>query len=303
MIISASYKTDIPAFYGAWFSNRLHAGECLVANPYGGKPFSVSLRKPDLDGFVFWTRNVGPFYNVLDRLYAEKVPFIIQYTVTGYPRQLDTATIPAVQAINQLKQLRDKFGNAVPVWRYDPIAITSATPVTWHIENFRALSDQLKGTVNEVVVSFMQVYRKTQRNLDQAAIIQRAEGKTFSWQDPASDEKSTLLTSLAEIAANCNMVLSLCGQPELLSPELLSDGIEEARCIDDIRLSAAAGKSIRVKSASHRKTCHCAASRDIGAYDSCPHGCVYCYAVRSRDTAKTHFNAHDPNDVNLNQPF
>ncbi|MDA0240220.1 MAG: DUF1848 domain-containing protein [Proteobacteria bacterium] len=294
MIVSASYKTDIPAFYGPWFSNRLRAGKCLVANPYGGKPFSVSLRKPDIDGFVFWTRNVGPFFGVLEVLKVENLPFIVQFTITGYPRQLDAATIPANQAIGQLKQLRDQFGIDVPVWRYDPIAMTSATAAAWHIKNFEALAAQLNGTVNEVVVSFMQVYRKTQRNLDHAVQNQDAEGRSFSWRNPEADEKSLLLSRLAEIADNNNMRLSLCGQPELVSSIL-----EDARCIDDIRLSAIAGKPLSSKSASHRKTCRCAASRDIGAYDSCPHGCVYCYAVKSRETAKARFNAHDPNDISL----
>lgn len=34
MIISASYKTDIPTFYGDWFVNRLRAGYCKTLNPY-----------------------------------------------------------------------------------------------------------------------------------------------------------------------------------------------------------------------------------------------------------------------------
>jgi hypothetical protein len=33
MIISASYRTDIPAFFGEWFMNRLRAGICKVVNP------------------------------------------------------------------------------------------------------------------------------------------------------------------------------------------------------------------------------------------------------------------------------
>ena len=33
MILSASRRTDIPAFYGDWLMNRLRAGFLLVRNP------------------------------------------------------------------------------------------------------------------------------------------------------------------------------------------------------------------------------------------------------------------------------
>lgn len=289
MIVSASYKTDIPAFYGTWFANRLRDGECSVANPYGGKPFTVSLRRADVDGFIFWTRNAGPFTGILEDLAAKQWPFIVQFTVTGYSRELDAATISADQAIEQIIQLRDKFGLNVPVWRYDPIVLTSATPAPWHLENFSALAERLTGSVNEVVVSFMQLYRKTQRNLDLSA-----QAHEFSWHDPEPGEKRALVKSLAAIAASRDIKLTLCGQPDLLSAD-----VGDARCIDETRLSAVAGKAITAGSKSHRKTCACAASRDIGAYDSCPHGCTYCYAVKDRETAKAHFNAHDPSSVML----
>ncbi len=95
MIVSASYRTDIPAFYGDWFARRLAEGFCDVTNPYGGKPYRVALRGPDVDGFVFWTRNARPFFPVLESLAQDGVPFVVQYTITGYPDAIDTATPPA----------------------------------------------------------------------------------------------------------------------------------------------------------------------------------------------------------------
>ena len=49
MIVSASYRTDIPALYGAWFMNRLAAGFCAVVNPYGGPPYRVALTREAVD--------------------------------------------------------------------------------------------------------------------------------------------------------------------------------------------------------------------------------------------------------------
>ena len=68
MIVSASYKTDIPAFFGPWFRARLAQGEVRVNNPYGGPARTVSLAPADVDAFVFWTRNAGPFFPTLAEL-------------------------------------------------------------------------------------------------------------------------------------------------------------------------------------------------------------------------------------------
>ncbi|HLF58937.1 MAG TPA: DUF1848 family protein, partial [Alphaproteobacteria bacterium] len=93
MIISASYKTDIPAFYGAWFRNRLRAGYCKMINPYGRKIVTVPLSRPDVDGFVFWTRNAHPFGDAFAEVAGRGFPFVVQHTITGYPRALESSVI------------------------------------------------------------------------------------------------------------------------------------------------------------------------------------------------------------------
>src|SRR5580698_10277704 len=123
VIVSASYRTDIPAFYARWFLARLEAGYARVANPYGGGSYEVSLRPGDVDGFVFWTRNLRPLMAALDRVRAV-APFIVQFTVTGYPRSLESSVIAAEDAVDQLRQLCQRFGSRVAVGRYDPIVMT-----------------------------------------------------------------------------------------------------------------------------------------------------------------------------------
>ena len=128
MIVLASYRTDIPAQYAAWFQRRLAAGFALVANPYGGAPYRVSLARDDVSGFVFWTRNVGPFHEALDAVWARGTPFVVQFTITGYPRLLEPGTLDAAAAATQLRDLARRFGPRAAVWRYDPIARSPATP-------------------------------------------------------------------------------------------------------------------------------------------------------------------------------
>ena len=284
MIISASYRTDIPAFYGAWFMNRLGAGYCRTVNPYGGQVVEVPLTPADVDGFVFWTRNAGPFLDALDEVRGRGFPFVLHQTITGYPRALDFATVEARRAANQLRRINRDFGARVPVWRYDPVVISSFTPPAWHRANFATLAAALSGVVDEVVVSFCQVYRKTARNMAAAARAFR-----FAWRDPPDDEKRALLSDLSAIATDHGMAVTICGQPALLV-----DGAREASCIDARRLADVAGSPIAARAKPHRETCACWSSRDIGEYDTCPHGCVYCYAVRNRSRAKRRFNDHDP---------
>ncbi len=280
MIVSASYKTDIPAFYGDWFNRRLEAGHADVRNPWSGAPFRVRLDPDHADGFVFWTRNAGPFMPTLERLHTEGRPFVVQMTVTGYPRPLERSVIDAETAARQIRALSDRFGRRSVVWRYDPVLISDLTPPGFHRDGVARFAETVRRAVDEVVLSFATVYRKTRANLDRLGI---------AWRDPPVEEKRALLEDLAEAARVHGIAPTLCAQPELLVP-----GLSPAACIDAVRLSDVAGREIAARTKGNRPGCACAESRDIGAYDTCPHGCVYCYAVSRPATGKAGFGAHDP---------
>jgi hypothetical protein len=283
MIVSASYRTDIPAYYGQWLMNRLAAGYALVANPYGGPDYRVSLRRGEADALQLWTRNIGKLLGELDAV-AAHLPFAVTFTLTGYPRPLEKATLPAERAIAQMREIADRFGSRVLVWRYDPVVISDLTPPGWHRAQVARLAQALRGAADEVVFSFLQPYAKSARHLDAAA---REHG--FAWRDPPDEEKKVLLAELAAIAREQAMTPSLCAQPHLLSPPLRA-----AHCIDNARLSDIAGFDIAAREKGNRPGCACAQSRDIGAYDTCAQGCAYCYAVRSPSLAQRNVAAHDP---------
>ncbi len=292
MIISASYRTDIPTFYGEWFLNRLDAGYCMVANPYGSKPYRVSLRREHVDGFVFWTKNLHPFLDKLDILQERGYPFIIQYSINGYPRALEFSVVDAQRSIQHMHLIAERYGKRVPIWRYDPIVFSSLTPFEFHVENFRRLASELEGTTDEVVISFAQVYKKTLRNMNWAAAK-----FGFTWLDPDDQAKLDLVAEMIPIAKAHSMQLAVCSQRDYVT-----SGAEEARCIDARRLSDVAQHDIRAESKGNRPDCACHLSRDIGAYDTCPHGCVYCYAVHDRALAQRRYKAHDPQSEFLFEP-
>ena len=274
MIVSASYRTDIPAFHTRWLLERLAAGYAEVRNPYGGAPYRVSLAAGEVTGFVLWTRNLKPLLPHLPAI-AARAPFTVQFTLTGYPRALEPGVIAASAAVAQIQALRRDWGARVAVWRYDPILVTSLTPLDFHRASFARIAALLRGSIDEVVVSFADLYRKTARNLGAAA-----QRHGFTWRDPEPEEKRALLADLVGIAAEHGMRLTLCTEPELVSGE-----IAPARCIDAERLSDVAQRPIMAREKGNRPGCRCAESRDIGAYDTCAQGCVYCYAVENADRA------------------
>jgi hypothetical protein len=284
VIISASYKTDIPTFYGDWFMRRLRAGFCKMVNPYNKAIYRVSLALDDVDGFVFWTKNAAPFLPALREVRGLGYPFVVQHTVNGYPRELEAAVIDYTRSVETLKRLSDEFGPKAVVWRYDPILVSSLTPPEHHLHSFGALARALEGSVDEVVVSFAHFYQKTRRNLAAAA-----REAYFTFEDPEVEEKRHLLSSLVETAAQHGLRLSICSQSALLVP-----GAVEAQCVDARRLEAAGAKRIGAPVAGNREDCKCFQSKDIGEYDTCPHGCVYCYSVRNRPLAQDRFRRHDP---------
>lgn len=292
MIISASYKTDIPTFYGEWFMHRLRAGYCGMINPYNRAPIRVQLTPDQADGFVFWTKNIGPFMKHLPDIRARGFPFVVQHTINGYPKSLEYAVVNPGKSIEHLHQIASEFGPRVPVWRYDTIVISSATPIDFHRRNFETLAQRLRGATDEVVISFVHLYKKTLRNMEWAAAT-----FGFSWEDPSADAKRQLATELLQMASANGMRLSVCAQRDFIVP-----GAHDARCIDASRLEAVAGRRIRADQKGNRKECGCFASRDIGDYDTCPHGCVYCYAVLNRDLAQQRFREHDPTSEFLFKP-
>jgi hypothetical protein len=242
------------------------------------------LRARDVSGFVFWTKNLGPFLDALPEVRATERPFTVQYTINGYPRELEARVTAPHYAIDHVRYVAKRYHPQTVVWRYDTIVQTSLTNWAFHRRNFANLASSLRGSVDEVVVSFAHFYRKTEHTISVAA-----EEYGFWWRDPSIEEKRDLLTSLATIAGDYGMKLSLCAQPDFLV-----DGVEPARCIDADRLSVVGSIPLEAPIKGNRQGCECSEARDIGEYDTCPHGCVYCYAVSNADLAKERYREHDP---------
>jgi hypothetical protein len=55
-IISASRRTDIPRYFGPWFTECRRAGVAEYRNVFGGGG-RVSLRAEDVLAYLFWTKS------------------------------------------------------------------------------------------------------------------------------------------------------------------------------------------------------------------------------------------------------
>jgi len=294
MIISASRRTDIPAFYANWFIGRIRAGFCEVSNPFNPRQVTrVSLLPEDVEVIVFWTRNPRPMMRFLPELTARGYRYYFLFTVVDYPRLLETATPSLPTAISVFKRLVDTMGPERVVWRYDPIIFSNLTGPAFHEATFARVASALRGQTTRCVISFLTPYRKVLRRLS------RLETRGFRLEEIKAEARDQLLRRLADCARQNAMELMGCatgGEFHLL-------GIQDGKCIDDDLIRRAFGMSVPGrKDPCQRESCRCIVSRDIGAYDTCPFGCQYCYATSSFELAKSRYRRHHPDAVALLLP-
>lgn len=265
MILSASRRCDIPAFHTPWLMTRLRAGWAGVRGPMNPRQVSLWPMTPGrVDALVLWSKNPAPLLPHLDELAAHTL--LIQYTLTAYPPSIEPGLPPAADRIAAFQALARALGPEHLVWRYDPICYGPGLGRAEHIAAFARLAGQLAGRAGRCVISFLDDYPAVRGALRSGGLYA---------PDPA--EQLALCAALAPIAGRAGMALSACCEAVDLSPA----GVRAAPCIDREQIQALCGHPVRaVKDPGQRPGCGCARSVDIGAYETCPHGCVYCYAKR-----------------------
>jgi hypothetical protein len=290
-IISVSRRTDIPAFYGNWFMNRISCGYAAYANPFNNQKYEVSLSMDDVLCFVFWSKNFSPFMKHLEKLKKSGYNFYFNYTITGLPSVFEKNVIDTEKALNSLKTLSDIYSPEYINWRYDPIILSNITDYDFHINTFTNLASSLSGYTNRCIISFTDYYNKVKKNL---SLLEK--DNSIQCIEPDNDFKINLSTHLAKIAKKYDLTLYSCCEDYLVSSV-----INKAHCVDAHlvnRLFFPEPRLIKLKPT--RKECGCFESVDIGAYNTCPHGCVYCYANVNKKVADYHFKNQDIESPILN---
>lgn len=280
-IISASRRTDIPAYYADWFRKRLEIGFTVYPNPHplSRKPIYQKLSPEFVKAFVFWTRNPKPLIKHLD--YIDKHygnHHYMHFTINGLPEELESRNPKVDFAIESAKYLADRYGPGYVQWRFDPIVISSVTPEDYIYNKFDEIACKIQGATERCYFSFVDLYVKTKRNFKKLSLKENIEFFT------QSHKRQILITQkLKSIADNYNIEMYACAEDEMLSIA----GIKKAHCVDRDIINRICDKD-DVKNYSDvpsRIGCGCIDSRDIGYYDSCPHGCIYCYSNRDPEVA------------------
>lgn len=274
MIISASRRTDIPALYPEWFMNRLVAGEVLVPNPYNRKKVTrVKLSPEVVDCFVFWTKNPEPMLPYLRMIDMLGYRYYFQMTITDYEKDIEPGLPSTEESIATFLLLSERLGKERVDFRFDPILLTEKYNSSYHLEKFDTMCEWLHKYTTRCIFSFVDAY------------------KGSPYPELLEEEKLRLAKGLAGIAEKYNLPLYTCG--EMI--DLEEYGIHHGSCIDKAKIEKITGYKLDVgKDHGQRKTCGCYESMDIGMYDTCIHGCRYCYATASLVSAKSRRALHDP---------
>lgn len=270
MIISASRRTDIPAFYSKWFFNRIREGYVFIPNPFNPKMISrVSLGPQAVDCIVFWTKNPAPMIPRLDELQDYKYYF--QFTLNPYGEDIEN-NLPSVAArIETFKRLSDKIGKEKVIWRYDPILTNEKYSVDFHREAFSCLAEALKDHTEKCMIGFIDHYSHIRNTMGRHGI------KPLERQ-----EIDFMAVSFKEAIDRIPISLDTCTVKVDLRPLDIPGGA----CIDKGLVERIAGYPVSArKDRNQRDICNCIESIDIGTYESCLNGCVYCYAIRGNSHA------------------
>ena len=279
MILSVSRRTDIPAFYSDWFFNRIKDGFVYVRNPMNIHQVSKIKITPDVvDCIVFWTKNPKKMLFRLDELKDYKYYF--QFTINPYNKQLELGVPKKELIIDTFKELSNKIGRDKVIWRYDPILLTNEIDLNYHIKYFEELSKRLSGYTDKCVISFIDNYKKTERNL---------EG-TFS-RELSDSEVLQLTKELVKIANAYNIEINSCAEKY----DLDYLGVKHGKCIDNETIENIVGYQLKTKKDKYqRDECGCIESIDIGEYNTCLHNCLYCYANFNKSEVLKKAGKHNP---------
>lgn len=289
MIISVSRRTDIPAFYSKWFMKRIEEGYFYRVNPYNPKQVKrFSLLPKDVDVIVFWTKNSKNILHYLKKLDKKGYNYIFQYTLNDYPKIFEPNLSNIEKRIDTFISLSSNIGKEKVIWRYDPIIISDLTPIEYHLEKFKKLSKRLADYTDRVIISFVDFYGKVENRFKRLQMANDINIRDMTFY-PYRDELISFAKELKKIAENSKLKISkCCGKIDLSLA-----GIEQSKCIDielfnkifDLNL-------IYKKDKNQREKCLCTESIDLGMYNSCLHGCVYCYANGSEKVVLENHRKH-----------
>ena len=279
MIIQTGMRTDIPAFYSKWFMNRIKEGYVLVRNPYNERQVTRYRLAPDVvDLIAFCTKNPAPMLPYMNVLKPYGQYWFV--TITPYRRDIEPNVPDKEKVMDDFKKLSDIVGVDSMGWRYDPILVDDKHSVEWHITEFEKMAENLCGYTKSCVISFIDIYKKVERNFRGA-------------REVSKKDRITLGKEFIKIAGKFGMTIRPCAEGE----ELAKYGADCSGCMTVHTFETALHSRLEVpkkKKNQRNGECACLLGTDIGAYDTCGHLCKYCYANVNPVLVKENMRKHNP---------
>ena len=285
MILNTGNRTEIPAFFPERFFRRLEAGFVYARNPYVPNQITEYTLDPSLvDIICFCTKNPAPLLRkeAQNKSRAQLLQSFRQYwqvTITPYGREIEPYVPPVSEVLRSFRDLSGRVGAERAAWRYDPVFLTEEYTEAFHCNTFQEMAESLRGFTHTVIISFLDLYAKTRRNFPEGTEV---PGET----------QISLTRAFSEIARSNGMELRTCME----SPELARYGADTTGCMTKEVLEHAFSESLQIPGSigRSREGCDCLLGADIGAYNTCGHGCRYCYANYDRASVERNLRLHDP---------
>ena len=278
MIINAGGRTDIAQYFSEWLLRRFEEGYVLVRNPlFPNKVSRYELDPAVVDVVEFCSKNYAPLLPRLHEI-TDRFNTHFQYTITAYGRDIEPGVPSLEQSVATLYALEQIVGKQRIIWRYDPVLLTREYTIERHFETFDWLASRLSGHVDRCVFSFVEMYRKLQRNMPDLEVM-------------SLEQMDELARGMGAIAQKHGLYLQTCAT----DLDYSAYGIHGSGCATLEIFGRANDIEFRkLKHRGMRSHCKCFEMRDIGAYDTCPNGCRYCYANQSPAVARKNYRLHDP---------
>ena len=260
MILNTGSRTDIPAFFHKWFLNRVSEGFVYSRNPYNDQIYKYTFSPKNVDCMCFCSKNPKPLVKNLDKLSDYRQFWFV--TINPYGKDIEVNVPDYRKVMKTFKELSEIVGINAVSWRYDPIFITEKYNLDFHIEKFEEMASELHEYTSDCTISFIDLYQKVLRNFPEA-------------REVTVDERLIIGENFAKIANEYGIQMKTCVEGTLLD----QFGFDSSGCMTQQVLEKAIGNNLKVpKGKYHNRECNCLMGRDIGLYNTCMHGCKYCYA-------------------------
>ncbi len=276
MILFASGRTDIVAFYTKWFINRYREGYVDVRNPFYNSLVS-RIYFEDVDLLYFCTKNPLP---IIPYLKEFDKPILFNVTITPYKNDVEVNVPNKSLIIEGVKKIAEIIGKENVYVRYDPIFLSERYNLNYHIKAFERLCSLLDGVTNHIIISFIDDYKNVRKNMNSLKII------PFTKED-----YKEIGINFSRIASKYNISCQTCFEKE----DLVKYGFVKEDCLSKKMAYTLTGKVYRKGRMRKENLCNCVEMVDIGFYNSCKHLCKYCYANYDEGKVLENFQNHNVN--------